>query len=133
MAEYIVAQPAFAARPRPLEFSLPLFEGDKDPISHALIKQPEISLEKDAILEQLELIAGLGATITDLGDVLGTGQFQNDSPQAPPPIRSASEYLERLQWFAEEVMPEARRIKSADITGAGVPRWGGDAEGVGPT
>lgn len=121
MVEYIIQQPDFQARPRPLELSLPLFEGRKDPITHVISEQAPVSLETDAILEQVQIIAGLGATITDPGDVLGIGQFQNDNPAAPPPTRDAAEFLERLQRFAEEVMPEAKRIGSADLTGAGLP------------
>jgi hypothetical protein len=39
-----------------------------------------------------------------------TGVFQNDLPGAPPPARCAGDFVERLHWFAEEIMPEARAI-----------------------
>jgi hypothetical protein len=70
-------------------------------------------LEPEAILEQVREIAALGATLTEADPVIGTGVFQNDRPDAPPKTRSFEDYLERLHWFAEEVMPEARRIESA--------------------
>jgi hypothetical protein len=45
--------------------------------------------------------------------VLGLGKFQNGRPGAPPPTRSAAEQIERYRWFAEEIMPRARRIVPA--------------------
>jgi hypothetical protein len=113
MVEHIYEQPSFQARPRPLELGLELFEGTLDPDSHELIEQPHIVAEKDAVLEQVAEIAALGATLTSADEMIGAGRFQNDQPGALPPIRDAAEHLERLQWFAEEIMPEARRIEAA--------------------
>jgi hypothetical protein len=110
MLEYLRAQPEFQARPRRIDVSLPLFEGRRDPMSHAIIEQPRVVLERDAILEQVETIAGLGATLTDADTVLGTGVFQNDRDDAPPPTKSFDDYLERLHWFAEEILDRARPI-----------------------
>jgi probable F420-dependent oxidoreductase len=109
--EYIYAQPEFQANPRPLEISLGMFEGTRDLETHAIIEQPRISFEKDVILEQLHEIAALGATYTEADDLLGLGRFQNAHPGAPPPLRSVTEYLERLEWFAQEILPEARKIQ----------------------
>jgi probable F420-dependent oxidoreductase len=108
--ERIYEQPEFQERPRPLDLSLPTFQGDRDKITHEVISQPTIVRDKDAILEQLNEIAALGCTVTDANDTLGIGKFQNDRADAPEPVRSADEYLERLQWFAEEVFPEGKRI-----------------------
>jgi hypothetical protein len=117
MVEHIYEQPSFQARPRPLEFGLELFEGTLDPDSHELIEQPQIVAEKDAVLEQVAEIAALGATLTSADEVIGAGRFQNAHSGALPPIRDAAEHLERLQWFAEEIMPEARRIEAASAGG----------------
>lgn len=113
MVEHIYEQPSFQLRPRRLGLGLELFEGTLDPDSHELIEQPHIVAEKDAVLEQVAEIAALGATLTSADEVIGAGRFQNDQAGALPPIRDAAEHLERLQWFAEEIMPEARRIEAA--------------------
>jgi probable F420-dependent oxidoreductase len=110
MVEFIREHPAFQERPRPLEAWLELFEGRRDPDSHAVIEQARIVRDRDAILEQMHEIAGVGATMTSLDDIVGIGKFQNDQPGAPPPVRDIQEYLERLQWVAEEILPEARQI-----------------------
>lgn len=117
MVDHIREQPSFQARPRPLELGLELFEGVLDPDSHALIEQPRIVAEKDAILEQVSEIAALGATVTSVDEVIGAGRFQNAQTGALTPIRDHREHLERLQWFAEEVMPAARRIEPPPRSG----------------
>jgi probable F420-dependent oxidoreductase len=113
LVDYIRAQPEFEARPRELDVAIELFEGARDPITHAVIRQAQVTLEPDAILEQLQELADLGATYCDVSDVLGLGKFQNGRPGAPPATRSAAEQLERYQWFAAEVMPRARAIVPA--------------------
>jgi hypothetical protein len=117
--EYIYSQPEFQANPRPLEVSLGMFEGKRDLQTHKVLEQPKISFEKDVVLEELETIASLGATFTDADDLLGIGRFQNAEPGAPAPVRNVTEYLERLQWFAEEIMPEARKIEPNVAVAAG--------------
>ena len=107
---YIKEQPEFAARPRPLETWIELFEGKRDPDTHAVIEQAKVVLEPDVVIEQLHAIAAVGATQTSLDDLLGIGKFQNDQPGAPPPVRGISEFLERLQWVAEEILPAAHAI-----------------------
>jgi probable F420-dependent oxidoreductase len=113
--DHLRSQPDYAQNPRRIELSLPLFEGRRDPVSHAVIEQPRIVLEKEPILEEIRTIAALGATITDASTLLGTGVFQNDLPGSPPPTRSLGDYLERVQWFAEEILPEARTITGNGI------------------
>jgi probable F420-dependent oxidoreductase len=107
---YITEQPEFVARPRPLEVWIELFEGRRDPITHAVIEQAKVVFERDAVIEQLQDVADAGATQTSLDDLLGIGKFQNDEPGAPPAVRDISEFLERLQWVAEEILPEAHTI-----------------------
>jgi probable F420-dependent oxidoreductase len=111
--EYIRSQPAFLENPRHIDLFAYLWEGRRDPDSHEVLEQPKVSNEPDAILEQVRQLAELGVGMTDANPALGTGVFQNDLAGAPPPTRSAEDFIERLHWFAEEVMPEARRIEPA--------------------
>lgn len=113
--EVIRSQPGFEANPRPLDFSFELFEGNRDPITHKIIEQARITLDKDAILEQMQVIADLGATSCTVDDLLGSGKYQNDRPDAPRRTRSAADHVERLQWFAEEIMPAARSIETPTL------------------
>jgi alkanesulfonate monooxygenase SsuD/methylene tetrahydromethanopterin reductase-like flavin-dependent oxidoreductase (luciferase family) len=108
--EYIKSQPAFQARPRPLDVFAYFFEGKRDPYTHEVIEQAQATTDKDKLLEEVQKLADIGVTMTDASAVLGTGVFQNDLPGSPPPSRSADDWIERLQWFAEEIRPEASRI-----------------------
>jgi alkanesulfonate monooxygenase SsuD/methylene tetrahydromethanopterin reductase-like flavin-dependent oxidoreductase (luciferase family) len=116
--QYIQSQPEFQANPRPLELSLGIFEGKRDLQTHAVIEQPKIVMERDAVLEQLHQIAALGATYTDANDLLGIGRFQNAQPDAPEAVGSVEQFLERLDWFAQEILPEARKIETTAIVAA---------------
>ncbi len=115
--DYVVAQPEFQARPRPLDLQMYLFEGKRDPVTHEVLEQPRMSLEKDFLLEQIDAVARLGTNIIDASSPTGTGPFQNDLPGAPKGTTDVEDYLDRLRWFAETIMPEARRIKPANILG----------------
>ncbi len=112
---HLRSQPEYRHNPRQIELSLPLFEGRRDPVTHVVIEQPRIVLQKEPILEEIRKVAALGATITDASTLLGTGVFQNDLPGSPPPTRGLADYLERVQWFAEEILPEARAITGTGI------------------
>ena len=114
---YLVEQPDFQNNPRPLDLLVYLFEGKRDHYSHAVIEQPKISLEKDFLLEPIDQVARLGTNIIDASSATGTGPFQNGQPGAPKATANVDEYIERLHWFAETIMPEARRIKPANILG----------------
>jgi len=107
MLAYLGSHPGLVERPRPIEISLPLYEGVRDPATHTVIRQPEVRLEAEHVLEQVRTVADLGATLTEADGPLGTSVFQNARPDAPPPTRSYEDYLERIQWFAEEVMRHA--------------------------
>jgi probable F420-dependent oxidoreductase len=122
MVAYIREQPSFTERPRPLETWLELFEGRRDPDSHAVVEQAQVARERDAILEQMHAVAAAGATMTSLDDVVGIGKFQNDRPGAPPPTRDMAEYLERLEWVAQEILPAAHAIDAAPVETAGTKR-----------
>jgi probable F420-dependent oxidoreductase len=114
--DYLYSQLAYSERPRPLEIGMPLFEGRHHPVTHEVIELARIVLERDAILDQVEQLAEVGVTIAKidgiLGGALGGGDATRDGKHVPPP-RSVEEYLERLQWFAEEVMPVAATIAPA--------------------
>lgn len=111
--EYIRSQPGFQENPRDIKLFAYLWEGRRDPDTHEVLEQPQVSNDPDAILEQVRQLADLGVSITDANPALGSGVFQNDLPGAPPPTRSAEDYIERLHWFAEEIMPEAEKIGTA--------------------
>jgi hypothetical protein len=115
LVDFIRSQPEFQANPRPLELSLPTFEGVRDKITHQVYKQPKIEREREAILDALGEIAELGATLTDANDFLGIGKYQNDSATAPPACRDIHEYIDRLEWFAAEILPAAREIAPAMV------------------
>jgi probable F420-dependent oxidoreductase len=114
MLDYLAEQPAFRERPRPIEVGMPLFEFDHHPVSHELTAPPKIVLEKDAILEQVSELAELGVTIVGVNAALGTAPGSENTTRNGQPVTrpgSKAEYLERLQWFAEEVLPGAAAIE----------------------
>ena len=116
---YARRQPAFLRRPRPLESWLELFEGRRDPVSHAVVEQARIVRERDGILEQMHELAAAGATMTSLDDVIGIGKFQNDQPGAPSPTRDLTEFVDRLEWAAQEVVPHAHQVVTASMVADG--------------
>jgi hypothetical protein len=97
----------------PIEISLPLYDGRRDPVSHVVVEPPKVVLEAGAVLEQAREVAGLGATITDANVPLGTSVYQTDSADAPPATRSLSDYLERIHWFAETALPGIHALPAA--------------------
>jgi len=113
MLEYIRSQPEYLDRPRKLDVFMTLFEGVADPDTHTFIEPPKVVLDRDAILEQVETLAALGVTITDADPILGWGHFGHAGSEGLPPIRSCDEYVERLEWFAEEILPAAQAIAPA--------------------
>lgn len=106
---YIRAQPEFQDRPRTLDVFFPLFEGETDERTHAVISPPKIVVDKDAILEQIQQLADLGVTVTEADAIVGGNQYGGEEVG----VRSTEEYIERLQWFAEEIFPQARHIVPA--------------------
>jgi probable F420-dependent oxidoreductase len=88
-----------------VEISLPLYDGRRDPSTHVVVEPPKVELVADAVLEQAHEIARLGATVTDANAPLGTSVYQTDAADAPPATRSLTDYLERITWFAETVLP----------------------------
>ena len=86
-----------SSKPAPLEVYAPLLQVDRDPYTHE-VRSAEQPLEgKDEILERIALISGYG--VTTVAASVGRGA-----------TASYEAFLERLQWFAEEIMPEARKL-----------------------
>ena len=104
-------------RHTPVEISLPLYDGRRDPTSHAVVEPPKVELVPDAVLEQANEVARLGATVTDANVPLGTSVYQTDAADAPPATRSLSDYLERVNWFAEAVLPGIHALDCVPTTG----------------
>ena len=104
MLAYLAAQPGVQRRQDPLEISIPLYDGRRDPVSRAVIEPPHVVLDRDAVMEQAVEVARLGATVTDVNAVLGTSVYQTDAHDAPPATTSLAGYLERIQWFAESAL-----------------------------
>ena len=104
MLSHLRSEQARLRRPGPIEISLPLYDGRRDPISHTVVEPPKVILEPNAVLEQANEIARLGATVTDANVPLGTSVYQTDGADAPPPTSDLSDYLERINWFAETVL-----------------------------
>jgi alkanesulfonate monooxygenase SsuD/methylene tetrahydromethanopterin reductase-like flavin-dependent oxidoreductase (luciferase family) len=95
--EDIRSQPAFAESPRPLEVYAPLLQVDRDPYTHE-VRSAEQPLEgKDEILERIALISGYGVTTV----IASVGRGATASFEA---------FLDGLQWYAEEIIPEARDL-----------------------
>lgn len=101
--------PGFTERPRPFGVFLDLFDRDMDPSTHAVVAPARITLERDAIVEQLHQLAALGVTMTCVDPLLGYGHYGGELT----PIRDLEEYLDRLEWIAAEIVPEAARICAA--------------------
>jgi hypothetical protein len=118
MLDYLREQPAYQANPRPMEIGMQLYEFKHDPVSHELLEPPRIVLEQEAILEQVHELAELGVTTVRadmaIGMALGGDVATRGGKPVPPP-RNKGEYIERLQWFAENVLPEAASI--GNLTG----------------
>jgi hypothetical protein len=118
MLQYLAEQPAFQERPRPIEVGMPLFEFDHHPVSHELIEPPKIVLEKDAILEQVAELAELGVTIVGVNAALGTAPGSENATRDGQPVPrpgSKEEYFERMQWFAEEILPDVAAIEPRNV------------------
>lgn len=109
MLDYIESQPGFRSD-QPLKVQLTMFEGTFDSSTHVISGYPDLEPEREMIIEQIHAIASLGATVVNANEVLGTGRYFTATAGAPQGPRSLDEYLERVQWFAEEIMPAGRAL-----------------------
>ena len=89
---YIKEQPGYGDVNRPFEVVLPLALLNVEDYSHRELGKTRAPRSKEAILEQLGLLGEAGVTTTLVG---------------PPKTPDAEKYLEWLDWFAEDVMPQA--------------------------
>lgn len=99
--EYIEEQPEFQANPRDLEVIMPLVEIKVDE-EHRPIGETVIRFERDQLVEEIEELQSVGAT----GTVVSM-----------PIVETFEEYLEKMELFAEEIMP---RFKTSRPHAAGV-------------
>lgn len=110
MIGYIKNQEGFKANPRELDFFSNLFEGQIDPHSHKVIEAPQVFLDKDYVLTQVQQLANVGVTVTDVDSLLNWGEFGNAGAELLPPINCLEEYIERLHWIGENILPQGHRI-----------------------
>jgi len=95
--EYIKEQPGYNARSArglaPFEVIMPLAPLNVEDYTHKELGRTIAPKTKDAIIEELGLLAEAGATGTLVGP-----------PKTPGPDR----FIEWMDWFAEEIMPVTR-------------------------
>jgi alkanesulfonate monooxygenase SsuD/methylene tetrahydromethanopterin reductase-like flavin-dependent oxidoreductase (luciferase family) len=105
--EYIRSRPEFLADPRPLEVLAYFVEATHDPVTHAQVRERQVVVGNDAVLEQLQHLASIGVdtTIAPVDALAGPGGRRE-------PIGSVTDYLDRLEWLAEEILPAAASIAS---------------------
>ena len=94
--EYIRSLPEFETRTRPFDVALPLtplaVSEDHRPLDDDLGRAP-VPQGKQATLDAIGRLQEIGVTWTSVPS---------------PPTRSLTEYLENLQWAAEEIIPAFR-------------------------
>jgi alkanesulfonate monooxygenase SsuD/methylene tetrahydromethanopterin reductase-like flavin-dependent oxidoreductase (luciferase family) len=106
---------AFDDRRSRFHLSMPLFEGENHPDTHQVIKPPQVSMDPEVILHEAQLIAGLGADLTSLDQLVEIGPFAGQ-PGGPPPVTGLADYRRRLAWLGETVLPGLREITAAPLT-----------------
>jgi alkanesulfonate monooxygenase SsuD/methylene tetrahydromethanopterin reductase-like flavin-dependent oxidoreductase (luciferase family) len=109
LVEILREQPGFAERARPFDLYLNLFEREVDLATHSVKAAPKVVFEQDAVLEQIAELAALGVTLTDADSIINGGIGGEESGGFTP-VRSVDEFIERMQWFAEEIFPEGRTM-----------------------
>jgi alkanesulfonate monooxygenase SsuD/methylene tetrahydromethanopterin reductase-like flavin-dependent oxidoreductase (luciferase family) len=97
---FIRAQPEFVDAPRSLDVAAYFLEPTHDPVTHEQRQPPSPVLGVDAVLDRLHRLGELGVTVTQ-----PALDAKCDRAGQPEPIPSATAYIERLHWFAEEIMP----------------------------
>jgi probable F420-dependent oxidoreductase len=88
---YIKEQPAFAQRERPFEVVMPLARLNVEDYSHRELGKTEGPRGRDEIIDRIGAMRDAGVTGTLVGPAKKT--------------RSVEEYVEWVDWFAEEVAP----------------------------
>jgi probable F420-dependent oxidoreductase len=90
---YIKEQRELIENPRPFDIIMPISRLNVDDVSHKEMGDTYVPDSREEVLEELESLKELGCT--------GILTYF-------PPTASIEEYLERITWFAEEVMPSYR-------------------------
>ena len=106
--KYVRARPEFVARPRRLGVGAYFVEATHDPVTHEETGSHRVLVGRDAVLEQLRYPASVGVDVTRVPLDARPGRGGK-----PEPISSVADYLERLEWFAAELMPEARTLRTS--------------------
>jgi probable F420-dependent oxidoreductase len=94
--EFIRSLPEFEARTRPFDVAMPL-----TPLA---VSEDHRPLDND--LGRALTLQGKQATVDAIGELQDIGVTWTSVPT--PPTRSLTEYLESLQWAAEEIIPAFR-------------------------
>ncbi len=91
---FIREQPGFAERGRPFEVVMPLAPLNVEDYTHRELGRTHAPKTRDAVIEEVGLLAEAGATTTLV---------------APPRTAGVDQFVEWMEWFAGEVMPVVRR------------------------
>jgi len=91
--EYIRSQPDYGAPDRPFEVIMPLSRLNVDDVTHEELGDTYVPGTEDEIVEDIETLIAAGTT--------GLLTYF-------PPTSSKEEYLERITWFAETIIPRYR-------------------------
>ncbi|MEX0799931.1 MAG: LLM class F420-dependent oxidoreductase [Dehalococcoidia bacterium] len=89
--EYIREQPGFQERDRPFEVVMPLARLNVEDYSHRELGKTEGPRNREQMIARIGAMRGAGVT----GTLVGPGKK----------TRSVEEYLEWIDWFAEDVAP----------------------------
>jgi hypothetical protein len=98
--DYIRAQPG--AETRPLDIFCYFVDPTHDPVSHKETVSPEFPVGDAAIIERARFLGDckINVTTTPLNSYAERGKLA--------PSRSFEEYLARLDWFGQEIIPATR-------------------------
>lgn len=87
---YLHEQPAYQKRTRPFEIVTDILDMQVDEVTHKPTGETKLISGKDEIIDKIGQYRDAGMT--------GTGASIG-------PVSSMEEFLERLQWFSEEIVP----------------------------
>ncbi len=98
--EYIRAQPGIGDKP--LDIFCYFANPTHDPVSHAQSEAPKVVVGDAAIIERAQYLADKKINVTGapLNSYAEKGVLK--------PARSFEEYLDRLDWFGQEIIPATR-------------------------
>jgi hypothetical protein len=91
--EYIYGQPELQNKPRPFEIVMPMARLNVDDVTHQELGVTRFPTTTEEVLDEI-------GTLRDLGS---TGILTYFAPTS-----SLEEYLGRIAWFAEDIMPPFR-------------------------